>query len=72
METVYAIAHGILLIGGAIGVILLVILFCILISLMLSMKAWMVDVRNKYDMAQQFLLQPIRLISKLFEEPQGQ
>ncbi len=70
METVYAIAHGILLIGGALCVILGMVIGILMISILFSISAMARDVRKKYDLLQNYVMQPFRLLNKFLDDPQ--
>lgn len=68
METVYAIAHGILLIGGALCVILGMVIGILIISLLFSLNAMAHDFRKKYDLLQNYVMQPFKLLNKFLDD----
>lgn len=70
METVYAIAHGILLVGGALFVILALIIAILTISILFSMSALVRDIWKKYALMQSYVMQPFKLLSKFLDDTQ--
>lgn len=70
METVYAIAHGVLLVGGALCVVLVLIMTVLMISILVSLNTMTRDVKRKVDLFQSYLVQPIKLLNKFLGDPQ--
>lgn len=70
METIYAIAHGILLIGGALCVILALIMAILIISILFSMNSMARDFKKKYDLVQSYVMQPLKLLNKFLDDTQ--
>jgi hypothetical protein len=56
-KPIYAIAHGILLIGGAVCVILALIMAVLMISILVSINTMTRDVKKKVDLFQSYLVQ---------------